>query len=161
MDAIEVRAKDRDFAVFAVPSNIDVIAERAERMFTSGRKMTFVEWYDGLLPTADFVKVLSGLTLDERIDRPFKTFAGDKLNGPGFTAYLTHLINFSVSTELGDTEADARERFNSESPKDVTYVSFTGGREDDYGHDDKIAVTRCNEFGVKQHLVVSFARDDS
>lgn len=159
MDSLEKRAKNHDFGVFVVPSTLEVVADRAERMFLSGRPMNYMEWYDRTMPTADFVKVVPGLSLDERIEVPFKRWSGDKLNGPGFSVYLNRLVTFSVGTELGETEESARARFNTDSPTDITYISFVGGREDDWGDDDKISLTYCNSHGVRTHTVVAFARE--
>lgn len=155
--------QERVLEMFAVPSTMHLLSERAERLFGSGRPMTFVEWEEGTHHSTHSVDVRPCITFDEDADVPFESYSANPLNGPGFIAYLKD-ATFNIHTEVWETEESVRERFYADDPedpcRDVLYVHIVGGREGECEEGDRISITWCDSYARKTHTVVSFSKEN-
>lgn len=156
---VQDRNDSRNLAVWAAPETMETIYGRIKNLFESGRVMTMVEFDDS---PGDRILMTNSLTLDYMVDDPIRFHPADELNGPSIVVLLSRGARFAVSSEPDDTEATAYWRFLSRdrSPVNVSMLEFDGGRDDDYGYDDQVRLTRYNDYGVKITTLVGFARVD-
>lgn len=158
MLSIEDRLRKREFWAFVALDSMDALIERVRPLFETGRRMTKVSGYH----SSGMPRVKTGLVLYHEGFRPAllveeRTDPGGnpRLTGKFFSANLTPSIegfHFGASASDG-TEAEVAARFHSAKPTDAVLITVHGFGE---GQEDRIEMTRYNEFGVGEDIVIAF-----
>lgn len=143
-------------SAFVATDTFDVIADRCERLLTSGRRMALTRRY---LTETETAKLVVGLTPDtEHFRGP--VFREEETRPPvrSFNAYLVdnrdqhEYLGFLADARHG-TEEQVATRWGREERRNVTRMQVQGRGD---GFEDFIEILRYNDYGVGQITRLGF-----